>query len=162
MLSPEHPQPLRRLLYRSEPALETSDEDGREQVTTIVRMAGIRNAQLGLTGALLFYPNLFVQVLEGPLSTLEPTFERICCDLRHRNLELLELVSVDHRAFGEWSMAMVTPQGQLQGINDLAVHADLAEAPALSPAALISLMRQMITIDALVPQHAVRSTCNAA
>ena len=135
---------MRRLLYRSEPALAGSAEDAKCQVAGIVQDAGARNMKVGLTGALLFYRGLFVQVLEGPVAALEPTFERICCDLRHRNLEVLELVPVDTRAFGNWSMAMVTPGGQLRSIKDLAAHAALLDAPERSPAGLIGLMRQMV------------------
>ena len=66
--------PMRRLLYKSEPALAATAEDARDQVAAIAREASMRNAEQKLTGALLYYPGLFVQVLEGPLAALEAHF----------------------------------------------------------------------------------------
>ena len=69
---------------------------------------------------------------------------------------------MDDRAFGEWSMALVTPHSQLQRVTELTIPAELLDAPTHSPAALIGLMRQMIAVNSLVPEPPIWSGAHAA
>ena len=105
---------LHHLLYRSELVLDGNRDEIAGHVLPIVEAAQARNSADGLTGALVFTEGTFVQVLEGSLDVLEATFERICRDLRHRRLQLLEFAVSDQRRFGDWSMANVTPTGDLR------------------------------------------------
>lgn len=60
------------------------------QLTTIVERANHSNATLQVTGILLFDGEYFLQVLEGPLESVNSVFERINNDIRHGNIvELL-------------------------------------------------------------------------
>lgn len=104
---------IHRLLYRSDVALIGSQEDVDDQVVAIVHAAHEANQAADVTGALLHLGGAFIQVLEGSIEAVERTFERICCDLRHRHVRLLQLALVENRLFGEWSMSRVAPTTEL-------------------------------------------------
>ncbi len=95
---------LIRLLYRSDSELIGSDRAVRAEAFAIADAAARRNARDGVTGALMFRGGVFVQLLEGEGAAIERVFERICRDLRHRRIVLLDFSDVDRRAFGEWDM----------------------------------------------------------
>ncbi|AMO49504.1 EAL domain, c-di-GMP-specific phosphodiesterase class I (or its enzymatically inactive variant) [Kosakonia oryzendophytica] len=77
---------LATLIYRSR-LNRTLDPS---QLTNLVERASLRNSQLQVTGILLFDGDHFLQVLEGPLASVNAVFERIKRDHRHGNVvELL-------------------------------------------------------------------------
>lgn len=100
---------LYRLLYRSEAAIPGSGQTVEAAVDGIVRASGEANAAAGITGSLVFTAGTFIQTLEGPLEAVEATFERICRDLRHRQLQLLAMTTADRRVFAEWAMVRSHP-----------------------------------------------------
>lgn len=140
--------PLHRLLYRSEANLAGSDADIQQQIAEIVAAAAAGNEAAGLTGALLYAGGIFVQALEGPPATVERTFERICCDHRHRRMELLEFVHAENRTFAEWSMARVTVDQQ---VARLVTGVTIFDAPStdegMSAQAIIQLLRSLLLAD---------------
>jgi hypothetical protein len=95
---------LFRLLYRSDSELTGADRAGREAAVAIAATAAERNLRDGITGALMFAGTVFVQVLEGERAVLEIAFERICRDMRHRRLVLLEFSEIKERTFDSWAM----------------------------------------------------------
>lgn len=92
--------PMLRLFYTS---LACADIGARE----LARDCEGRNREGGITGVLLRVGETYLQVLEGPATAVAETFERICCDFRHRGLALLEIEPADERIFGDWAMAHV-------------------------------------------------------
>ncbi|WP_105884115.1 diguanylate phosphodiesterase [Cronobacter malonaticus] len=70
---------LSTLIYRSRLKGDI-DQAGLE---AIVRQAQTRNAQMQVSGILVFDGHQFLQVLEGPLHSVEALFERISLDARH-------------------------------------------------------------------------------
>lgn len=58
----------------------------------------------GITGLLWHDDGLFLQVIEGPESSVATTYARIARDPRHHDLTVLSDRSVDTREFGYWSM----------------------------------------------------------
>lgn len=98
-------QDLYRLAYFSRNSiLGTSDQVGTE-VQQILHVSRRNNLRVDVTGALLFNSSCFAQVLEGPLSAVEETFERIQRDTRHADVTVLELTMASAREFPAWSMA---------------------------------------------------------
>lgn len=63
------------------------------------------NERIGVTDLLVSGGGRFLQVLEGPVSNVLATFDRIRADPRHFACLVLSSRSVDQRSFGEWSMA---------------------------------------------------------
>ena len=78
------------------------DEAGLHE---LLRKSRHNNVRRGVTGALLFSPECFAQVLEGPIAEVETLFERIQCDSRHSDVVILMSERGVPRQFGEWAMA---------------------------------------------------------
>jgi hypothetical protein len=100
---------LCRLLYRSEAAIPGSRQAVEAVVDGIVRSSSKSNATAGITGALVFASGTFIQALEGSVRSVEATFERICCDLRHRQFQLLAVTTASSRVFSDWAMVRSRP-----------------------------------------------------
>ena len=141
--------PVHRLLYRSESALVGSGEPVEREVAEIVRASRTANEAAGLTGALLLSSGVFTQALEGPLDAVEASFERICGDLRHRRVRLLEFAVAEERVFGEWSMARVTPTRELVRLCPGLGAGDDVGVDAATTAATIQLMRALLLTGAM-------------
>ncbi len=123
---------LFRLVYRSRSALEGRPEEVQQAVDDIVAASHRRNTDAQITGALMFTHSMFVQALEGPARAVEAAFDRICCDLRHNNLEVVECSPILERGFGSWSMRHLPPDASsrelLERSDDATVISDTAIA----------------------------------
>lgn len=71
----------------------------------IVEVSRRRNADLGVTGALLFSGSRFAQLIEGPADSVAILRAAIERDVRHRNVTTIEAGAVDDRLFEGWSLA---------------------------------------------------------
>ena len=151
MNSPENTQ-LVRLIYKSQSALKGTASDVERGFSDILETSRRRNAAVGLTGALMFTRFMFVQALEGPAQAVEETFDRICCDLRHLSIEVLEYERIDEAAFGAWSMSHLEPDG--------AAKAQLERAgseTAFAEAAVTTLKLMAALLQATAEPSALRS-----
>ncbi|UIY43514.1 BLUF domain-containing protein [Methylobacterium radiotolerans] len=141
MIAPDHID-LFRLVYRSRNAIGGDAEEVHRQVDRILTVSRSRNAQAGVTGALMFTGLFFVQALEGPTAAVEATFDRICCDLRHSNVEVVECGPVLEPAFGEWSMSHLVPTADAGALlNRVEYDDELADAAAAAMKLMIALIR---------------------
>lgn len=77
----------------------------QQEIESILDTSRAGNVAKGITGALLFSADSFVQVLEGPEHAVEMLFEKIQLDRRHAEVVVLQASAVQHRGFGQWSMA---------------------------------------------------------
>lgn len=143
---------VHRLLYRSEVGLVGTAADIGQQIAEIVRLSEARNAAVGLTGALLLTRGVFIQALEGPLTAIEATFERICCDLRHRRVELLELAQADSRVFAEWSMARISPDQKVERLFSCLPHCEDQCLESTSTQATVQLMLALLMSEPALEQ----------
>lgn len=126
---------LYRLVYRSRCALPAESQS--EAVAALVARAKAANAAIGVTGALLLAEGMFLQAIEGPLVAIEALFERICSDLRHRDVQLLEFAPAETRLFADWSMELVEPDA------DALTRLPLAASTATGEATLELLKAQL-------------------
>lgn len=137
------PEPLHVLLYRSHSLVPADQTDA--EVARILRAARVKNATLGITGALMLYEDWFAQVLEGPEEAVRTLFTRIEGDPRHDSVEVLDRRDVATRSFDRWRMAYVGEHGEAD-IPMMAVGDTLAEAAAWRPSddreALLAQLRQ--------------------
>lgn len=134
---------LHRLLYRSLPEIMGSQGEVAAEVARIVEASRETNAREGVSGALLVAPGVFMQVIEGPLPAVERTFERICGDIRHRHVQLIDFTCVEQRSFPEWPLAALAPAGELVR---LCASLEAPQDPLADPtsaSATIQLMRAM-------------------
>tara|TARA_R110000824_G_scaffold163733_7_gene339525 strand:- start:7940 stop:8398 length:459 start_codon:yes stop_codon:yes gene_type:complete len=94
-----------RLLYTSALDLNHSSEQPEQTARNIAECSAAQNRLSDLTGSLVFVDGAFIQILEGPPDEVEKTFERICCDFRHVEVRLIDLINVSERLFEGWHMA---------------------------------------------------------
>ncbi|WP_235530484.1 MULTISPECIES: BLUF domain-containing protein [unclassified Sphingomonas] len=73
-------------------------------VDQIVQHSRHNNAVDGITGLLWYNDGIFLQVIEGPESSVASTYARIAKDPRHDALTILSDRPVEAREFGYWSM----------------------------------------------------------
>jgi hypothetical protein len=93
------------LIYVSHSKTDAREETAVDTIRDILTTSRLKNARLGVTGALLFSESCFIQVLEGQKNAVESVFEAIECDVRHRDVTLLSFREMPHRRFSKWSMA---------------------------------------------------------
>lgn len=141
---------LSRLLYISTVAPEYR---GTASVlaNSIVRRSIENNRRNGLTGCLLQVEDRFIQVLEGAPEDLEDTFERICCDMRHVDLKLVDHSPVVERLFGDWEMACVS---DAQGCS-IPLREELSHLRVVASLDAPSTLREMRQLLDRHSKHAV-------
>ena len=96
---------LYRLTYASRSRLDCAPEQMQREIGSILQVSVRNNRPVGVTGALLFSADCFVQTLEGPLHEVQGVYERIQLDMRHSDTVILEAGMIDRRDFADWSMA---------------------------------------------------------
>jgi hypothetical protein len=94
---------INQLVYLSQAVRKMSPID----LSAIQEGAKTNNAPLDVTGSLFYNGGWFLQVLEGPASTLEALYKEIELDPRHKNARVLYNEPAKFRTFPRWSMNMV-------------------------------------------------------
>ncbi|MBO2009880.1 BLUF domain-containing protein [Hymenobacter negativus] len=92
---------LHSLRYQSTIVAPIAEEDMRAMLVK----ARAFNAANQISGMLLYRDGQFVQVLEGEEATIRILYDKILCDPRHTNMQMLEDAPLNHRKFASWTMA---------------------------------------------------------
>jgi len=90
-----------RLIYTSHFNGSANPND----IQDILATSSKNNEEWGITGALCYDPNYFLQCLEGPRNHVNRLYKQILCDERHQEVTLLEYSDLHKRTFEKWSMA---------------------------------------------------------
>ena len=98
---------MQRLLYISESCIKNSDAE--KEAGHIVKFAKIKNARLGITGALIFTGLHFAQVLEGLPESMSALMADITLNPRHQRLVIVDQSPITDRLFSVWQMAYQGP-----------------------------------------------------
>ncbi len=88
------------LVYVSSATRPFSGEDLRALLETCRK----NNAELGITGMLLYKDGNFMQVLEGDEEAVRGLYARIAADPRHGGEMILQQGFTEGRQFPDWSM----------------------------------------------------------
>ena len=91
---------VRQILYVS---LSTAAGD-KVDLAGILRQSRHNNALDGITGLLWSDGRSFMQVVEGPRSSVAATYARVYADTRHHALRILDDRLIDAREFGSGNM----------------------------------------------------------
>lgn len=94
---------LQSWLYISSCMLARDDCDF--QVQYIVNVSKRRNADLTITGALIFSGDHFLQRIEGPPDSVAAVKRSILADPRHSRIRTLAEGFMEERAFDGWALA---------------------------------------------------------
>jgi hypothetical protein len=70
------------------------------------------NAEDGITGALVYVEQRFLQILEGDQDTVLDLMARIRRDVRHESVTILQQRDIPAAVFGGWTMAYVSATNQ--------------------------------------------------
>jgi hypothetical protein len=89
-----------------------------EQLAFLLAQARQHNAELDVTGMLLYGNERFLQVLEGEKQAVQGLYESIKRDPRHQNIITYVDAPATQRAFAEWGMAFQT--GNVQQLAEAA------------------------------------------
>lgn len=98
---------LKSLMYISESNLDCAR--AASVVATILDVSIMNNGLCGVTGALVYTGDHFIQVLEGEGSTIDGLLSNLETDLRHRSLKVVKTGPLPARRFISWSMGYVGP-----------------------------------------------------
>lgn len=78
-------------------------------VASVLKVSKENNAMRGLTGALVFTGEHFVQALEGDEASLDGLMSILAMDSRHSCIRIVQDGPLAARRFANWSMAYVGP-----------------------------------------------------
>lgn len=107
---------LTRVVYLSSNSLELNPDEMIDAVNDILSVSQQNNQAAGITGALIFNNGFFGQILEGPKTAVEETFERIQNDDRHHDVSLLDAKPIDTLSFESWSMGFIGSDKTLEAV----------------------------------------------
>ncbi len=137
-----------RLIYKSAARHEAEEMLRPPNLPAILEVSRRRNAELGLTGVLVYTGNGFLQVLEGRQTDVLAVFERLLVDRRHRSVSVIEMGETERRLFGSWSMGFLGASPDV----DARLEDAIGPAPGLERDALrrIELLRAtlLLLVDA--------------
>lgn len=110
MLHGEHI--ILRLTYISR--YNNHNENG--EVTRILAQAQQNNERNGITGALIFNHNYFLQSIEGARPMINELLRKLVKDDRHFSLQIIECCEIEQRRWNKWSMKYLIPSDENKGL----------------------------------------------
>lgn len=103
------------LVYVSFASHEMTDGELQD----LLKVAREKNAEIGVSGMLLYRDQYFIQALEGEEYVVDGIFNKIKHDERHRSVLVVAKTPIQERSFEQWSMGFnkVDPQ-EVSGFTD--------------------------------------------
>jgi Sensors of blue-light using FAD len=137
---------LVRLLYASRAAVTVTPE----VIDSILAHSRTSNPRFGITGILCHGGEVFMQALEGGRDAVNLLYNRIACDPRHREVQVLSFEEVSERRFAGWTMGQVN----LAKVNP-SVVLKYSEHPVLEPFAVsgrvsMALLEELIATASII------------
>ena len=90
---------IKHLIYTSKPVYFDDFN-----ISNILKSSQKNNKKDGITGALIFREDIFLQFLEGPENKVDKAFNNIASDKRHKNVLKLKEDITDRKLFTSWAM----------------------------------------------------------
>jgi hypothetical protein len=76
-----------------------------EDILDILKTSRRNNALQGITGLLIYHEGSIMQILEGEEKSIQPLFDKIARDKRHKRVIKIHDERIESGSFREWSMA---------------------------------------------------------
>lgn len=132
---------MHHIIYLSTAAQPLTDDD----LTLLLAQCRRNNAQLGVTGALVYGDGQFMQIMEGEHAAVQELYQRLKSDPRHTGLMKLADKDIPHRSFGSWQMAFerVNPE-MLSGLANYTTPAEMVRTLPGSQSAADALLFSML------------------
>lgn len=144
---------LYSLVYFSRSTVEPDRVEA--EIRSILDSARKQNSKRDVTGALLFSRGFFAQVLEGPLSSIQSTLEKIRTDSRHTDVSVLSCSPIARRNFASWSMAYARAagsSGQSERIAGILENPSCIDCDELG-SEIISVMQMLLSGGEAIARH---------
>lgn len=93
-----------------------NDNNPNGEVTRILAQAQENNERNGITGALVFNHNYFLQSIEGARPVINELLRKLVQDDRHYALQIIECREVEMRHWNKWSMKYLIPSDENKGL----------------------------------------------
>ena len=93
-----------------------NNDNANGEVTRILEQAQQNNEQNGITGALVFNHNYFLQSIEGARPVINSLLRKLIQDERHHSLQVIECREVEQRHWNKWSMKYLIPSDENKGL----------------------------------------------
>lgn len=100
----------------------------QSMLDALLAKARRNNAQLDITGLLLYDAGDFLQILEGPGDAVADLYALIERDERHRDARIVHQQAIADREFGDWGMAFARADSlnsSIDGFNEY--HSEMVE-----------------------------------
>jgi hypothetical protein len=78
----------------------------KEDVEALLATARENNERFEITGMLVYLPEIFIQLIEGPKAEILQLYQNIEQDNRHYRVTLLKDGPIRRRSFPDWSMGL--------------------------------------------------------
>lgn len=137
-------------LYASKPVAAMTPA----AIDEILHKSRKNNLGLGITGALCFTDDVFIQVLEGGRDAVCELYNRIVRDERHHHVRILAYSEISERRFAGWTMGHI----DLSRVNP-GLLLKYSELPVLNPFvtpghATMALLDELVSSAAILNKSA--------
>jgi len=93
-----------------------------DEIAALLTQARANNERDGITGALLYHRDRFIQIVEGEDEIVRAKFDAIATDARHRSVQTMREKRIPERQFPQWTMGFreISDESvkQLDGFED--------------------------------------------
>ena len=93
-----------------------NEDNENGEVTRILAQAQKNNERNGITGALVFNHNYFLQSIEGSRPIINGLLRKLIKDTRHSSLQVVECCDITERQWSQWSMNYLIPSDDNKGL----------------------------------------------
>ena len=88
------------IIYSSRPVRILNDEE----IEDLLSAARRENEAYGVTGMLLCFNDMYIQLIEGTKAAITQLYSNIKNDMRHTRIFTLQEGNIENRFFQDWSM----------------------------------------------------------
>lgn len=92
------------LVYISKSKLNPFGNSAEAQLRNISERSKVNNNVSGVQGFLYYHDHQFLQILQGDPEKVGMVFEKIKCDPRHSNIQVIWQAKTEKRTFNQWAM----------------------------------------------------------
>lgn len=114
----DRPMKLFRMAYMSRNDIVGDEQQIMREIAQILLASRRNNPAKGVTGALIYSADCFIQALEGSEVAVQSVFDMIEGDPRHCEITMLESHPIAERSFPAWSMAYSGNEGRFKSRFD--------------------------------------------
>jgi hypothetical protein len=104
---------LSYIIYSSKPTRKLEEQGLLDLLVT----ARKENAERNITGMLLCFKDMYIQLLEGPEVAIQQLYQNLLKDSRHVNVTAIKRGFIQKRFFPNWSMG-IDNKGSLTNYED--------------------------------------------